>query len=269
MRPSRHCPANTPTSTVIANLVYVMDCLYERRRDYRQKIGFIANMDGWTMKHFSEDYCWQFMQVLQGHMAPGNVDLFLIVNPPVWFDTVWKIMKPMLVPSFRKKVHMIPEHKLKDFLEPGFEASLPNEFECGEASVKTLIQDFIAFRKYVEESCLDRAGAALDHTTPRWPTQRPQRHHRMRRRNSGASNSTSNDSAAASETSGRRRHFRLPRCSKSTKDELVARQIVVGINEDDADNDEDKESVWDYSKESVVSNDSSEWYTADLGEFDD
>eukprot|EP00977_Amphora_coffeiformis_P005748 scaffold1221_cov207-Amphora_coffeaeformis.AAC.7 len=103
MRPSRHCPASTPTSTVIANLVYVMDCLYERRRNYQHKIGFIANMNDWTMAHFSVDYCWQFMQVLQGHTAPGNVDLFLIVNPPAWFDTVWKIMKPMLVPSFRKK----------------------------------------------------------------------------------------------------------------------------------------------------------------------
>lgn len=76
MRPARYNPNVTPTQTIIANLVYVMDSLYERNRDYtKHKIGFIANMNDWTMQHFAVDYCFQFMQALQGRTAPLNVDL--------------------------------------------------------------------------------------------------------------------------------------------------------------------------------------------------
>lgn len=63
MRPSRYDPKVTPTRTIIANLIYVMDSLWERTRDHTHKIGFIANMNNWTMHHFAVDYCFQFMQV--------------------------------------------------------------------------------------------------------------------------------------------------------------------------------------------------------------
>jgi hypothetical protein len=79
-----------------------MDHFYERHRDTTRKLGFIANMKDWTMDNFSMDYCFQFMQALQGTKGPVKVDLFLIVNPPKWFDKVWNIMKPMLSTAFRK-----------------------------------------------------------------------------------------------------------------------------------------------------------------------
>ena len=72
------------------------------------------------------------------------------IPAPAWFGRVWKIMKPMLSPAFRKKVHMIPEEKLSKHLSPGFEAHLPNEFKCGKADVPSMVQDFITFRKYAE-----------------------------------------------------------------------------------------------------------------------
>ena len=150
MRPSRFTPGETTTSAVIANLLYVMDTFYERHRDISRSIGFIANMNDWTMENFNVDYCWTFMQGLQGRLAPVKVELFLIVNPPGWFDKVWNIMKPMLASGFRKKVHMIPEKDLAKFLEPGFEKHLPDEFKQGQVSLDHLAQDFVQHRRYVE-----------------------------------------------------------------------------------------------------------------------
>ena len=169
MRPSRFFPEDMPTPTIIANLIYVMDSLYERYRDYtNHKIGFIANMNDWTMNNFCVDYCFAFMMALQGRSAPVNVDLFLIVNPPAWFGIVWKIMKPMLHPAFRRRVKMIPEKDLDRYLEPGFSKYLPNEFECGQADVSSLVEDFISFRKCVEESDVHRRGAALGKSNAVW-----------------------------------------------------------------------------------------------------
>jgi hypothetical protein len=126
---------------VIANLLYVMDNLDQGCGDGKNgKMGFIANMNDWTTDNF--DYCLQFMEALQGYKGPVKVDLFLIVNPPIWFDTVWQIMKPMLASSFRRKAHMIPESKLKDFFKPGFERYLPNELkETGRLCVPELVAD--------------------------------------------------------------------------------------------------------------------------------
>ena len=182
MRPVRHIPSVTPTSTVIANLIYVMNSLYEKHRDYNYKIGFIANMNDWKMKHFAHDYCLQFMLALQGHSAPVNVGLFLIVNPPSWFSKIWNIMKPMLAPGFRKKVHMIPEEKLGEFLQPGFSKYLPDEFKCGSARSASLVEDFITFRKHVEAR--QASDSILERSVTVWPTHRKGRV--VRRSSTGA-----------------------------------------------------------------------------------
>ena len=60
-------------------------------------------------------------------------------------------MKPMLASDFRKKVHMIPESQLDEFLEKGYEAYLPDDMSSGKAPTDDLVSDFIAYRKYAEE----------------------------------------------------------------------------------------------------------------------
>lgn len=157
MRPSRFFPACTPSSLILANLVYVMDSIYEKYRDSSRTIGFIANMKDWTMDNFSVDCCYQFLEILQGHKGPQKVDLVLIVNPPVWFNKVWRMVKPMLSPCFQRKVHIVQESQLNVFLCPGFEDFLPaSEFQKGRVSVDDLVMDFIAFRVFLEAETRER-----------------------------------------------------------------------------------------------------------------
>ena len=167
MKPSRFIPnsVETPTSALIANLLYVMDGLDrfsshiatndhppggKKKNSNNHKIGFIANMNDWTMENFAPDYCKQFMECLQGKRGPVQVDLFLIVNPPAWFGRVWNIMKPMLSLKFRAKVHMISESKLDRYLAPGYEQYLPQEFAGGTMDIESHVQDYIRYRSYIE-----------------------------------------------------------------------------------------------------------------------
>jgi hypothetical protein len=112
-------------------------------------IGFLAYMKGWKFDNFSINYCAEFMAMLQERI-PARVETFLIVNPPSWFPTIWRIMKPMLSRHFRQKVHVIDESDLDDFLQEGFEAYLPDEMGRGTCSTKKLVEDFITYRKFVE-----------------------------------------------------------------------------------------------------------------------
>ena len=155
MRPSRYFPSKTPAKVIIDNLAYVMHTMMLRSSIHTEcnGIGFLANMDGWTMKNFDVNYCFQFMMMLQGYTIPVKVELFLIVNPPTWFDTIWKIMKPMLSPTFRKKVQMISQDQLSKYLQGDYLTYLPNDGmnNVGKADIDELVEDFIAYRTYADE----------------------------------------------------------------------------------------------------------------------
>ena len=150
MRPSRYFPS-TETRLIIDNLCYALNDMSKTKADCRRGVAFIANMRGWTKKNFSQDYCFQFMQALQGRMVPTKVKLFLIVNPPKFFGSIWKIMKPMLSKSFAKKVHIIEEERLGEFLVDGYQEYLPDEFSCGMRDAYEICEDFIDLKRYEEE----------------------------------------------------------------------------------------------------------------------
>jgi hypothetical protein len=162
MRPSRYFPKKTSTRTIINNLVYVMNTLCERQHAQKEGIGFVACMDEWRMVNFDINYCYQFMMALQGTMVPVNVQLFLIVNPPAWFGAIWRIMKPMLAPSFRKKVKICKESKISKYLESGFEQFLPDDMQSGRAGTDALVADFIEYRQHVEHGDRFESGNAAD-----------------------------------------------------------------------------------------------------------
>uniref|UniRef100_A0A7S1VJ89 CRAL-TRIO domain-containing protein n=1 Tax=Grammatophora oceanica TaxID=210454 RepID=A0A7S1VJ89_9STRA len=149
MRPSRYFPKQTTVKEIIDNLAYCMQVMVEKEKACTEGIAFFANMADWSMSNFGINYCHQFMMMLQGRV-PVRVRLFLIVNPPGWFGTIWKIMKPMLAPDFRKKVHMISADKLEDFFDKDSLQYLPDEFEGGKVSTEDIAKDFVAYRKKVE-----------------------------------------------------------------------------------------------------------------------
>ena len=150
MKPARYIPKLMSVSSVINNLVYVMDCMMEIEVCQKDGIGFIANMTDWKMSNFQVSYCYKFMMGLQGYKTPTRVKMFLIVNPPNWFGSIWKIMKPMLGEEFRKKVHMIKFDQMSEYLSKGFEEFLPDDIFSGKQNTDKIINDFVAERKQCE-----------------------------------------------------------------------------------------------------------------------
>lgn len=149
MYPARYFPSKTSTRTIIDNLAYCMQTMCEKEKACTEGIGFMAFMKDWKMENFSVNYCYQFMMMLQGRV-PVRVRMFLIVDPPSWFGTIWKIMRPMLTKDFRKKVHVIKQNKLADYLTAGFETYLPDDVDSGKADTEAMVKDFVVYRKKVE-----------------------------------------------------------------------------------------------------------------------
>jgi hypothetical protein len=152
MRPGRYFPKETPVDTIIDNLVYVMECMLDNEQTCTDGIGVIANMTDWQMTNFTVAYWLKLMLNLQGRCVPTRVGLFLIVNPPSWFGSIWRITKPMLSEDFRKHVHMIKVADMSEFLAPGFKHFLPDDMHGGKAPTDAVIKNFIAERKIIEHS---------------------------------------------------------------------------------------------------------------------
>jgi hypothetical protein len=150
MRPSR-CAAKTAESRdVIHSLAYAFSTMVEREAPCTQGVALLANMMDFTMSNFATDYWFQFMSILQGQVVPVRVNLFLIVNPPEWFGTIWNIMKTMLTVEFQERVRMISELELPQYLAVGYEEFLPNDMTTGKALTDELIGDFVNYRKAIE-----------------------------------------------------------------------------------------------------------------------
>ncbi|KAL3911143.1 MAG: hypothetical protein SGILL_007399 [Bacillariaceae sp.] len=159
MRPSRYFPNQTTTKTIINNLTYVMNTMLESsQQSQKNGIGFLACMDDWKMKNFDVNYCFQFMMGLQGAMIPVKVQLFLIVNPPTWFGAIWQIMKPMLLPSFRRKVKIVKEDAIGKYLQADYLDFLPDDMSTGSVPTDELVSDFITYRRYVERADASKYG---------------------------------------------------------------------------------------------------------------
>eukprot|EP00542_Grammatophora_oceanica_P010177 CAMPEP_0194047186 /NCGR_PEP_ID=MMETSP0009_2-20130614/23607_1 /TAXON_ID=210454 /ORGANISM="Grammatophora oceanica, Strain CCMP 410" /LENGTH=874 /DNA_ID=CAMNT_0038692723 /DNA_START=6 /DNA_END=2630 /DNA_ORIENTATION=+ len=152
MNQSRFSPKDNSMTAMMDNLVYVMQCMLEKEQAAEKGIGFIANMTDMKMTNFSVPYCHKLLQTLQGRRCPTKVELFLIVNPPSWFGSIWSIMKPMLGDDFQQNVHIVTIHGMKNFLASGYEAHLPDDIASGRAATGSMVGNFIEERKQKEAS---------------------------------------------------------------------------------------------------------------------
>ena len=150
MRPSRYFPKVTPTPIVINNLAYILQVMLEKEDCSTRGVAFVANMKGWTRHNFSLDYCRDFMNMLEGNVVPAKVELFLIVDPPVWFEIIYNIILNMLSEEFAQKVKLVSSQGLGDYLADGYQEFLPDDMEGGKCTTKTAIDDFIRYRVAVE-----------------------------------------------------------------------------------------------------------------------
>eukprot|EP00980_Cylindrotheca_fusiformis_P011556 scaffold2737_cov99-Cylindrotheca_fusiformis.AAC.2 len=153
MRPSRFVPARMETERLIESLCYVFNDMSDTREKCQNGVTVIANMKGWKIENFSKDSWSLLMQALQGDMVPTRVDMFLIVDPPAWFQkNIWNTsLRQMVSSSFAKSVHIIREEHLSDFLKPGFEQFLPEDLSSGWKRTTELLDDYIDKKRYEDK----------------------------------------------------------------------------------------------------------------------
>lgn len=142
MKPSKFTPGKEDLQELLHSLVYLMDCMAQDEQNATEGIAFMADMQDWKMSNFGVKYAKAFFDTLQGRY-PLRVRMFLIVDPPSWFESVWKLIRPMMSNDFVAKTHIIHREELEAFVM-GPE-HVPDAFG-GPIDVNAQLQAFIVER---------------------------------------------------------------------------------------------------------------------------
>jgi hypothetical protein len=134
---------------IIDNLAYVMLSMAEKEETATNGIGCLVYLKDWAMENYSVESCMKLLEILEGGI-PVRVSHFFLVNPPSWFESMWKIVKPLLHPTFQRRIKLLPERVLSQVLAPGYQAYLPNDMSEGSVNATQLVHDFVAYRKHIE-----------------------------------------------------------------------------------------------------------------------
>lgn len=133
-------------------VVYVMNCMLEKEHGSVHGLGLVANMAGWTMENFSVPYWHKLLITLQGHRVPTRISVFLIVDPPSWFDSILTIMHTMMSDDFREKIAVVSSEDLKTYLMDGYHRYLPDDMQGGRMDTNHIVKAFTAERKASEST---------------------------------------------------------------------------------------------------------------------
>ena len=111
-------------------MCYVLNAMNQTIDQCRNGILVIVNMDGYKRKNFHRDTQMRLSKIVEGHVVPASIVQILIVNPPKFFKTIWKVVRPAHSALFSRRIHMIELNKLGNYLMEGYEEYLPEEFDA-------------------------------------------------------------------------------------------------------------------------------------------
>ena len=147
----QYTPKDTPISVLNDSSTFMMNYRHEMKQNSTLRgIGELVNMKDWSMRNFSVGFLNSVCLLIQGYPFPFRISCFMVVDYPSWFGSIWSMMKPLLAPSFRRKVHFVKLSQLGDYMTPGFEEFLPDGISGGQRNTDQMICDF------TEESRLAR-----------------------------------------------------------------------------------------------------------------
>jgi hypothetical protein len=166
MRPARYF-AKDNLDDLLRSLVYLLERMTERESTATEGLSFMANMEDWGWSNFSIKYAKSFFDTVQVPFSslflivkgrfPCRVRMFLIVNPPSWFNMVWRLIRPMMSSQFAgtysiswsKFSEKVSMPQGKEIFEHFDADQVPKELG-GELDIDAALSVFIRHRYEVE-----------------------------------------------------------------------------------------------------------------------
>lgn len=148
-RPSRYLPTPRNNHLLLDNICYVLNDMSRTVDQCRNGVVMLLNMEGYSMKNFHNETQMKVIRITEGQVIPTRIVDILIVNPPKLFKRLWKVVKPAFSTTFKKRIHIIKNEKLGNYLMDGYPEYLPDEF-MGWQSTEEMAIDYCDEKRYEE-----------------------------------------------------------------------------------------------------------------------
>jgi hypothetical protein len=138
----------------LSMVTYALHALYERHRCSRRKVAVILNMQGWNAdnSNFGLDGWLELIDILRGHAFPVRVTQLLVVNAPTAaIAQLWRHTRPVLRNSHMRCHVLKVASEWPLHLPTGASVELLPDALGGLVPVATLVQEFVNFRRHLEE----------------------------------------------------------------------------------------------------------------------
>lgn len=102
------------------------------------------------MKNFHSETQMKMTRIIEGDVIPTRFAEVLIVNPPKIFKRLWKVVKPCFSSTYKKRIHIIKNEKLENYLMDGYQDYLPDDF-MGWRITEEMVADWVDKKRYDED----------------------------------------------------------------------------------------------------------------------
>mmetsp|Transcript_24922 Transcript_24922/g.61297 ORF Transcript_24922/g.61297 Transcript_24922/m.61297 type:complete len:307 (-) Transcript_24922:1722-2642(-) len=154
-RPSRYFPTSRNNHLLLDNICYVLNDMSKSIDQCRNGVVMLVNMDGYSMKNFHNDTQMKMTRITEGQVIPTRIVDILIVNPPKFFKRLWKVVKPAFSSTYKRRIHIIKNEKLGNYLVDDYQEYLPDEF-MGWRSTQEMAIDYCDKKRYEERQNVEQ-----------------------------------------------------------------------------------------------------------------
>lgn len=144
MTPGNYDPSNGNLEKLLESLVYLLEDMTTEGSRGARGVAVMANMTGLGWSSFSVSFAKSVYDIIQGVYPIRN---FVIMNPPSWFNAMWRLIRPLMGTKSAEKVHLVSDDAIYEYVD---KASLPLSMGGG-SNYSSVISDYIA-KKRAEEA---------------------------------------------------------------------------------------------------------------------
>ncbi|CAJ1967843.1 unnamed protein product [Cylindrotheca closterium] len=149
--PSRYQPSASSNRLLVENMCFLLNDMNQTIDQCRNGILLLVNMDGYKMKNFHRDTQMRLTKITEGQVIPASIVQILIVNPPPFFERIWKIVRPAFSALFSRRIKLIPCDKLGNYLMEGYEEYLPDDFDIDGRNALELVENWLDVKTKEEQ----------------------------------------------------------------------------------------------------------------------
>lgn len=149
--PARFENSDSNAQLMLKSFVYVLNDMSRTPEQCAKGVVQIINLKDYSLRNYNKELMVLLTDVSEGKVIPTRISQILILNAPKVFGIVWRVATLFMSAVHRRRIRMIHESQLKEYLLEGYEEHLPSELVAGGKPISEMVTGYVDTKKFEEE----------------------------------------------------------------------------------------------------------------------